>query len=141
MESWELNRVILQWYQMVHLTKDDGESFDDPERYRQLVGKLNYLTVTRPNIAYPVSVVSQFMSAPTVKHWEALEQILYYLKGASGHTRIECFADADWVGSKIDRRSSIDYCIFVGENLVSWRSKKQIIVSRSSVESEYKVMA
>lgn len=57
----------------IHLIKDDVDPFDDLERYIRLVGKLNYLTVTRPDIAFAVSVVSQFMSAPTVKHWEALE--------------------------------------------------------------------
>ncbi|KAK2970814.1 hypothetical protein RJ640_010086 [Escallonia rubra] len=83
----------------VHLTKDDGDLLDDPEKYRRLVGKLNYLIVTRPDIAYAVSTVSQFMSEPTVKHWAALEQILCYLKGAPGlgllysnhgHSYIEC---------------------------------------------------
>ncbi|WMV41466.1 hypothetical protein MTR67_034851 [Solanum verrucosum] len=90
------------------------------------------------------------MFTPTIKHWAALEQILCYLKGAprlgivyrnNGHTRIECFANADWAGSKIDRRSTTGYCVFVGGNLVSWRSKKQNVVSRSSAESEYRAMA
>ena len=122
----------------LHLAKDDGELFEDPEKYRRLVGKLNYLTMTRPNIAYPVSVVCQFMASPTNNHWTALQQILYYLKGAPrrgllyanhGHTNIECFSDADWAGSKVDRRSTTGYYIFVGGNLVSWRSKKQNVVS------------
>lgn len=52
----------------VHLTKDDGDPLDDPERYKQLIKKLNYLTVTHPDIAYPIHIVSQFISAPTVKH-------------------------------------------------------------------------
>ncbi|RVW53673.1 Retrovirus-related Pol polyprotein from transposon RE1 [Vitis vinifera] len=88
----------------VQLMPNDGDPFYNPERYRRVVGKLNYLTVTRPDIAYAVSVVSQFTSAPTIKHWAALEQILCYLKTApslsilystQGHTRIECFSDAD----------------------------------------------
>ncbi|XP_075076365.1 uncharacterized protein LOC142163017 [Nicotiana tabacum] len=66
------------------LVKEDGELFEDPEKYRRLVGKLNYLIVTRPDIAYSVSIVSQFMSSPTVRHWAALEQILCYLKGSPG---------------------------------------------------------
>ena len=87
----------------VHLIRED-ETFEDPERYRRLVGKLNYLIVTRPDITHSVSVVSQYMSAPTVDHWAAVEQILCYLKGAlrhgilysnHGHNRIECFSDAD----------------------------------------------
>lgn len=88
----------------VHLMKDDGGHFDDLERYRRLVKKLNCLIVTRPDIAIAVSVISQFMSVPMVKHWAALEQILCYLKGPPGlgilysnhdHTRVECFADID----------------------------------------------
>ncbi|RVW70044.1 Retrovirus-related Pol polyprotein from transposon RE1 [Vitis vinifera] len=84
----------------VQLMPDDGDPFYNPERYRRVVRKLNYLTVTRPYIAYAVSVVSQFTSVPTVKHWAGLEQILCYLKKAPGlgilyssrgHTRIECF--------------------------------------------------
>ena len=63
----------------VHLTRE-GETFEDPERYRRLVGKLNYLSITCPNINHSVSVVSQYMSAPTVNYWAAIEQILCYLK-------------------------------------------------------------
>ena len=133
----------------VHLTRE-GETFEDPHRYRRLVGKLNYLIVTHPDVAHSVSVVSQYMSTPTVDHWAAVELILCYLKRASGHgilyskhghNKIECISEADWVGSKEDKRSTSGYCVFVGGNLVSWKSKKQNVVSRSSVESEYKAMA
>ncbi|XP_019178412.1 PREDICTED: uncharacterized protein LOC109173591 [Ipomoea nil] len=128
----------------------EGEPFDDPERYRRLVGKLNYLIVTRPDITYSVSVVSQFMASPTVDHWRAVEQILNYLKGAPGrgivyqnhgHMKIECFADADYAGSKENRRSITGFCVFFGGNLISWKSMKQSVVSRSSAESEYRAMA
>ena len=90
------------------------------------------------------------MYTPTVHHWATLEHILCYLKAAPGrgilyknhsHTRIECFLDADWAGSKIDRKSITGYCVFFGGNLVSWKNKKQNVVSRSSAESEYRAMA
>ncbi|GAA0146787.1 transmembrane signal receptor [Lithospermum erythrorhizon] len=133
----------------VQLTHD-GKLFDSPERYRRLVGKLNYLRVTRPNITFAVSKVSQFMQNPIVHHWEALEHILCYLKGAPRrgilysnhkHTRVECFSDSDWPGSKINRRSTTGYCVFVDGNLVSWNSKEQNVVSLSSAEVEYRAMA
>ena len=63
----------------VHLTKE-GETFEDLERYKRLVRKLNYLIVTHPNIAHLISVISQYMSSPTVDHWAAVERILCYLK-------------------------------------------------------------
>ena len=90
------------------------------------------------------------MSSLTVDHWEAVEHILCNLKGASGrgilynnhgHNRIECFTYADWAGSKEDRRSTLGYCVFVGGNLVSWKSKKQGVVSHSNAESKYRAMA
>ena len=132
----------------VRLTKEE-ELFEDLERYRRLVEKLNYLTVTRSDIAYSVSVLSKYMSSPTVNHWAAVEYILCYLKEAPGrgilykkhrHARIECLLDADWARSKEDRRSTSGYCVFVGGNLVSWKSKKQSVVLRSSVDSEYRAM-
>ena len=98
----------------IHLTRE-GELFEDPERYRRLVGKLNYLTLTRPDIAHSVSVVSQYMCSPTVDNWAIVEHILCYLKGAPergilysnhGYNRVECFIDADWAGAKEDRRST-----------------------------------
>ena len=87
----------------VQITKE-GDLFKDPEKYRRLVGKLNYLTITRSDIAYSVRVLSQYMSSPTVNHWAVVEHILCSLKEAPGcgilnekhgHTMIECFFDAD----------------------------------------------
>ena len=106
----------------VHLTRE-GETFENLERYRRPVGKLNYLTVTRRDIAYSVSIVNQYMSFPTVDHWAAVEHILCYLKEAPGHgilysnhghNRLEYFTDVDWIGSKEDRRSTTGYYVFVG---------------------------
>ncbi|KAM1420476.1 hypothetical protein ACFX2I_002841 [Malus domestica] len=122
----------------------------DKGRYQRLVGRLIYLSHTRPDIAYAVSVVSQFMHSPSVDHMEAVMRILAYLKSAPGkgvlyeshgHMRIEGFTDADWAGDVTDRRSTSGYFTFVGGNLVTWRSKKQNVVSRSSAEAEYRGMA
>jgi hypothetical protein len=131
-----------------------GEDIDDTpvdnERYQKLVGKLIYLSHTRPDIAFTVSVVSQFMHAPCEKHMEAVYRILRYLKSApgkglmlykNGHLEVEGYTDADWAGSITDRRSTSGYCTFVGGNLVTWRSKKQSVVARSSAEAEFRAMA
>jgi hypothetical protein len=131
-----------------------GEDVDDipvdRERYQKLVGKLIYLSHTRPDIAFAVSVVSQFMHAPCEKHMEAVYRILRYLKSApgkglmlykNGHLEVEGYTDVDWAGSITDRRSTSGYCTFVGGNLVTWRSKKQSVVARSSAEAEFRAMA
>ncbi|GAV71585.1 hypothetical protein CFOL_v3_15075, partial [Cephalotus follicularis] len=118
--------------------------------YRRLVGKLNYLTVIRPDLVFPVSVVSQFLSSPRSSHWDDVIRILRYLKGSPGrgllycdhgHYWVEGFSDADWAESPYDRRSTTGYCVFVGGSLVSWKSKKRSVVARSSAESEYIAMA
>ena len=143
------------------LLPEDGSPMKDPEKYRRLVGKLNYLTVTRPDISFAVSVLSQFMATPYTGHWDAALRVLRYLKTApglgilysdQGHCRVGAFteegdgrvsgfSDADWAGCPFSRRSTTGYCVFVGGNLVSWKSKKQHTVSRSSAESEYRAMA
>ena len=100
----------------------------DKGRFQRLVGKLIYLSHTRPDISFPVSVVSQFMHAPTEEHLEAIYRILRYLKMAPGkglffgkHSGrgIEVYTNADWVGSITDRRSTSGYCTYVFGNLVT----------------------
>lgn len=109
-----------------------GESVDK-ERYQRLVGRLIYLSHTKPNIAYSVSRVSQFMHDPRDPQMQAVFYILRYLKSAPGkdllfskhhHLQIEAFTNADWAGSPDDRRSTSGYCTLIGGNLVTWRSKK-----------------
>ncbi|KAG7583619.1 Integrase catalytic core [Arabidopsis suecica] len=127
----------------------DNKPFGDPTKYRRLVGKLIYLTITRPDICFAVNVVSQQMQAPTQHHWNMVNRILKYLKGAPGqgiwmgcnrNTEIVGYCDADYAGDKNDRRSTTGYCTFIGGNLVTWRSKKQKVVSLSSAEAEYRAM-
>ncbi|KAL6318435.1 hypothetical protein AAG906_041201 [Vitis piasezkii] len=104
------------------------------ERYQRLVGKLIYLSHTRPDIAYAVSLVSQFMHCPSEDHMSAVVRILWYLKSSLGrgpmftknqHLHIDGYTNADWAGNITDRKSTSGYFTFVGGNLVTWRSKKQ----------------
>ncbi|KAL4020497.1 hypothetical protein IC575_019275 [Cucumis melo] len=112
----------------VRLTPFDGVPLEDPTLYRQLVGSLIYLTVTRPDISYAVHIASQFMTAPRTIHFTAVLRILRYIKGTLGH------------GDPTDQRSTTGYCLYLGDTLISWRSKKQSVVSRSSTESEYRAL-
>jgi hypothetical protein len=122
----------------------------DRGRYQRLVGRLIYLSHTRPDIGFAVSFVSQFMNNPTEDHMAAVNRILRYLKMTPGrgllykkcdNRNIEIYTDADWAGNIIDRRSTSGYCSYVWGNLVTWRSKKQHVVSRSSAESELRALA
>ncbi|RVW49248.1 Retrovirus-related Pol polyprotein from transposon RE2 [Vitis vinifera] len=92
----------------VKLIPGQGEPLEDPGRYRRLVGKLNYLTITRPDISFPVSVVSQFLQSPCDSHWDVVIRILRYIKSTPsqgvlyenrGHTQVVGYTDADWAGS------------------------------------------
>lgn len=117
----------------------EDESLTNISRYQKLVGKIIYLSLTRPDIAYIVRAVNQFMHNLRKPH------ILKYLKHVPrkglifkkhGNLRIDGYGDADWVGAAADRRSTSGYFNFVGGNLATWRSKSQLVVARSSVEAE-----
>ena len=132
------------------LNSHDGESLSNATLYRQLVRSLIYLTVTRLDISYAVHVVSQFMAAPRSSHYAAVIRILRYLKGtifdglhfsSNSSLTIQAYSDADWAGDPTDRRSTTGYCFILGDSLISWRSKKQMAVARSSNEAEYRALA
>jgi hypothetical protein len=134
------------------LSKHQGTILNEEEqfRYRSVVGGLQYLTLTRPDLSFAVNKVCQFIQNPTDAHWSAVNRILRYIKGTLDHglqiqrstsTMISGFSDADWVGCPDDRRSTSGFAVFLGGNLVSWSSRKQVTVSRSSTEAEYKAIA
>ncbi|KAF3662271.1 hypothetical protein FXO37_12543 [Capsicum annuum] len=113
-----------------------GEPLSDPGRYRRLVGKLNYLTVTRPDMFFPVSVVSQFINSPSDSHWDAIVRILRYIKSSSGKGLLFeiGYTDADWALPS-NRCSTSRYCVLVGGAL---RGEKRlfnrVILEETEVE-------
>ena len=123
------------------------DSIDPETPYRQAIGKLMYTMVsTRPDIAYPVSVLSRYMANPDQKHWKAIKRIFRYLKetrelglvlGGSDKVTLEGYSDSDFAGDKETRRSTSAYIFKIGEGTISWMSKKQDVVATSTTEAEY----
>ncbi|XP_022019645.1 uncharacterized mitochondrial protein AtMg00810-like [Helianthus annuus] len=120
--------------------------YSDPTLYRSLLGALQYLTITRPDISYAVNQLSQFLQHPTIDHFWEVKRLLWYVKGTISfgltyshpHSpSIIGYSDADWARCLDTRRSTYGYSIFLGGNLVSWSAKKQPTVSRSRCESKY----
>lgn len=112
----------------VYLTKDIGLSFPNVTLNRSTVGALQYIILTRQEIAFSINKLSQFLCAPTDIHWQACKKVLRYLKGtinlglqfySSGPIHLECFSDADWAADRDDRKSIVGYCVYLGPNLVS----------------------
>ncbi|GFY85446.1 hypothetical protein Acr_04g0001840 [Actinidia rufa] len=136
--------------QHLKLSADSGDPLSDPSLYRRLIGRLIYLTIIRPDITFAVNLLSQFMHTPRVPHLDAATRILRYLKGSISHgllfssntdLTITGYTDSDWASCLMTRRSTTGYLITLGGNPVSWRTKKQSVVSRSSAEAEYRAMA
>ncbi|XP_019168239.1 PREDICTED: uncharacterized protein LOC109163960 [Ipomoea nil] len=123
------------------------QPYENPTQYRRIVGALQYLTITRPDLAYVVNRLCQFMHSPTEDHWAMVKRVLRYIKGTLGYglrltpsdsSAIHAYSDSDWAGCPVDRKSTSGYAIFLGSNLVSWLSRKQRTIARSSTEAEYK---
>lgn len=132
-----------------HTAKDPIDA-ENPSLYRSIVRGLQYVTVTRPEIAFAVNKVCQFMHAPKESHWQAVKRILRYLRGTdhygltlspSSNLRLTSFCVADWGSDLDDRRSTTGYCVYLRSNVVSWSLKKQAVVSRSSTEAGYGSLA
>ncbi|XP_021623921.1 uncharacterized mitochondrial protein AtMg00810-like [Manihot esculenta] len=136
--------------QGLHLSPYSGEILDEPDMYQRLLGRLLYINLTRPNICYAVQHLSQFMSMPRKPHWEAALHVLRYLKGTlyqglhypvSNDLCLNAYCDSDWAACTYSRKSLSGYCIYLGPCLISWKTKKQTTVSKSSAEAEYRAMA
>lgn len=135
------------------LSRNGSDVFEDPLLYRSIIGALQYATITRPELGYAVNKVCQFMSQPLTSHWIDVKRILRYLKSTINFGRslqpatsvnplcIKAFCDADWATDIDDRRSTSGACIFLGPNLISWWSKKQTLVAKSSAEAKYRSLA
>ena len=118
----------------------------DPTLYRSMIGSLLYLTASRPDIAFSVGVCARFQAAPKESHLTAVKRIIRYINGTSDYgiwysrdsnEYLAGYSDADWAGCIDDRKSTSGGCFYLGNNLVSWMSKKQNSISLSTAEAEY----
>lgn len=132
------------------LSARDGLLLDTPSLYRNFVGKLLYLTVSRPDIAYIVHHLSQFLQSPRVPHMLAVQRVLRYLKGTSSHglyfsaaspLNLHAYCDSNWGACMDTSRSVAGMCLMLGSSLISWSSRKQKVVSRSTAEAELRALA
>ena len=133
-----------------HKFSTNSHLMGEPDRYRRLIGRLLYVTMTRPDITFVLQQLSQHVSAPREDHWDAALYLLRYLKlspstgifiSSNNDLHLSAYCDADWASCFETRRSLTGYCIFLGQTLVSWKTKKQATVSRSWAEAEYRSLA
>lgn len=123
--------------------------FENPTFYRSMVGGLQYLTITCPDISFAVNYVCQHTCSPKYSHYQLVKRILRYIRGtlnyslhySSGPLVLSAYSDLDWAGDPIDRRSTTGICVYIGNNPIMWASKKQATISRSSTKAEYRALA
>lgn len=128
----------------------NGTPLDNPTAYRALLGSLQYLSLTRPDISFAVNKLAQYMQRPTTSHWQSLHRLLRYLSGtinmgliihAHSPQSLHAYSDADWARDKDDYISTTAYIVYLGRNAISWASRKQKTRARSSTEAEYRAVA
>ena len=128
--------------------RDSATSSQDVDSilYRQLIGSLMYLVHMRPDICYIVNALSQFLSNPKHIHWVAAKHVLIYVRGtityglkytSNSGVMLAGYADSDWAGSAVDRKSTSGYCFSMGSAMISWFSRKQVSIAQSTTEAEY----
>ncbi|KAH9801961.1 retrovirus-related pol polyprotein from transposon RE2 [Citrus sinensis] len=129
---------------------DDDQEPIHATHYRSLVGSLQYLTFTRPDITHAVNKVCQHFQSPTKQDLKAVTRILCYLKGTldfglrfleQSSNQLYAFSESDWAGCLETRRSTTGFCVYLGANLILWCSKKQSTVARSTAEAEYRALS
>ena len=134
----------------VKYQKDEGKLLLDPWLYRQLVGSLIYLTITRLDISYAIHIVCKFMHSPCHLHLASVRHIIRYLIGSptrgllfptKSALHLTAYSDVDWVGCPNTWKSTTGWCVFLGDALISWKCNKQDCVSKSSTEAEYRAMS
>ncbi|XP_074293395.1 secreted RxLR effector protein 161-like [Silene latifolia] len=127
-----------------------GYILKDLMKYRRIVGRLIYLTITRPDLVYSVHILSQFVNEPRKEHLDALIRVVRYIKGTpskgiiiskSSELHLYGFSDSDWGTCPMTRRSLTGYFVALGDTPISWKAKKQATVAKSSAEAEYRAMA
>ncbi|XP_020674473.2 uncharacterized protein LOC110093814 [Dendrobium catenatum] len=133
----------------VTLNTHSQEPYTNTQLYRQLIGALQYLTLTRLDIQFARNQLSQFMHNPLNVHFETLKRLLRYIKGTidkgislyRDSLILSGYVDSDWATNSHDRKSITGYCYFMGKSIISWQVKKQTSVARSSTEAEYRALA
>ncbi|XP_016734222.1 secreted RxLR effector protein 161-like [Gossypium hirsutum] len=132
------------------LSAHEGTPVEDERLFRSVVGALQYVVITRPDIAFLVNKACQFMHRPLDTHYKAVKRVLRYLRGTLDFglyftptlkLLLERYSDTSWASDADNRRSTSGFCVFLGGNPISWSSRKQSVVSRSTAEAEYKSLA
>ena len=130
----------------IKISKDGEEKAVNPTYYKSLVGCLRYLTCTRPNILFGVSLVSRYMETPKTSHLQVAKRILRYIKETTDYGQIYSssntmelvgFSDSDWAECCDDYKSTTRFVFYLGKTVFTWSSKKQSIVALSTCEAEY----
>lgn len=140
------NSVLVPMVPGTKVCRAENDELADETVYKQLIGSLIYITATRPDIMYAVSLLSRYMSKPSQAHMMAAKRVLRYLQGTAdfgikykkgNDCKITGFTDSDYAGDLEERKSTSGYVFLLSEGAIAWSSKKQPIVALSTTEAEF----